>query len=425
MFRQRRRRSPPYNLLLGYRGFVIDSSFVIRHSSLPLASPLENARLLYATSARIGGSGLDSVALETLRGAHRAGVLRRAIAFANRQQEIPGSLIRSLRAHPVRLLSFLDRPHYYGVKKHYVDWIAARELARGDFNLFHGWSGECVRTLREARRRGIPSLIEIPTWHRNKGKRKPAKTKSERERDAAGFPQRLFNNMLVSRRQMLEEYDLATLILVLSEKAAETFLAVGVSEEKLFRHSRGVDVERFTPAEKPPEIFRAIFVGALIKRKGVHQLLEVWHRLNLKDAELVLVGSVHEEIEPYLRQFGGRNVKVAGFAANPQDFYRQASVHIFPSTCEGSAKATYEAAACGLPQITTRDSGDVVVDGLNGIIIPPDSSDALAAAIERLYRDADLRAQMGAAGRTRVVENFTWEHFRQRLLRAYETALKA
>ena len=43
--------------------------------------------------------------------------------------------------------------------------------------------------------------------------------------------------------------------------------------------------------------------------------------------------------------------------------YRSAAVHIFPSTCEGSAKATYEAAACGLPQITTRESGDVVQDG--------------------------------------------------------------
>jgi glycosyltransferase involved in cell wall biosynthesis len=408
-----------------------EHSLFFRHSVIlhfpSVANLLENARLLYATSARIGGSGLDSVAIETLRGAHRAGVLRRAIAFADRQREreIPGSLIRSLRAHPVRLLSFLDSPHYYGVKKHYLDWIAARELARGDFNLFHGWSGECVRTLREARRRGIPSLIEIPTWHRNKGKRKPAKTKSEREREAAGFPQRLFNNLLIPRQQMLEEYDLATLILVLSEKAAETFRIVGIPDEKLFRHSRGVDVERFTPAEAPPAIFRAVFVGALIKRKGVHQLLEVWHRLNLKDAELVLVGSVHEEIEPFLQQFGGGNVKIAGFAANPQDYYRQASVHIFPSTCEGSAKATYEAAACGLPQITTRESGDVVVDGLNGIIIPPNDPDALAAAIERLYGNADLRAQMGAAGRKRVVENFTWEHFRQRLLAAYERAMNA
>ena len=379
--------------------------------------------MLYATSARIGGSGLDSVALESLRGAHGAGLLRRAIAFGNRERDLPASLIRNLSAHPVRLLSGLDRAHYYGAKKHYVDWIASRELARGGYTLFHGWSGECVRTLREARRRGLPSLIEIPTWHRNKGKSKPAKTKSERERDAARGTRRWLNSLLVTRQQVMEEYDLASLILVLSEKAAETFLAAGIPEKKLFRHSRGVDVERFAPPEKPPEIFRAVFVGALIKRKGVHHLLQAWRRLNLKDAELVLVGAVHEEIQPALREFGGGNVRVAGFTANPQDFYRSATVHIFPSSCEGSAKATYEAAACGLPQITTRESGDVVIDGLNGLVIPPDDADALAGTIERLHADRDLCLRMGAAGRQRVVEHFTWEHFRHRLLTAYRTAL--
>ncbi len=384
-----------------------------------------HAKLLYATSARIGGSGLDSVAFETLLGAHEAGILKKAIAFDNRQRAIPASLIRTLRAHPVRLLSFLERPYYYGAKKHWLDWIASREIAgRADYNLFHGWSGECVRTLRAAADRGIPTLIEIPTWHRNKGKIKPSKTKSERVRDAERGVRGWMNSLLVSRQQVLEEYDLATLILVLSEKAAETFLAAGIPEKKLFRHSRGVDVQRFTPAEKPPEIFRAIFVGALIRRKGVHRLLEVWHRLNLKNAELVLVGSVHDEMKPALRDFG-RGVRVAGFSANPQDFYREASVHIFPSTCEGSAKATYEAAACGLPQITTRESGDVVLNGVNGLIVPPDDSDALAAAIERLYRDPDLRARMGAAGRARVLEQFTWAHFRHRLLAAYRRALSS
>jgi glycosyltransferase involved in cell wall biosynthesis len=404
-------------------GEMQNEEFIFSHS---LVTSLENIRLLYATSARIGGSGLDSVAFETLRGAHRAGILRRAIGFANRQNEIPASLIRTLRWHPVRLLSFLDSPHYYGAKKHYLDWIAARELARGDdFNLFHGWSGECVRTLREARKRGVPSLIEIPTWHRHKGKRVPEKTRAEKAMEAEPWPRRIYNRLLISRQQMLEEYDLATRILVLSEKARETFLREGFASEKLFKMSRGVDVQRFTPAEKPPEIFRAVFVGALIRRKGVHHLLKAWHQLGLKNAELVLVGSVHKEIEPELKEFASPNIRVVGFVEKPEEMYRSASIHIFPSTSEGSAKATYEASACGLPQITTRESGDVVVDGETGMIIPPDNFDALTAAIERVYHDPDLRARMGAAGRRRVVENFTWDHFRQRLMMAYQSALKA
>ncbi len=380
--------------------------------------------LLYATSARIGGSGLDAVAYESLRGAHEAGCLGKALAFGNRQSEIPAERIHTLAWHPVRLLSGIGSKYYYAAKKHALDKAAAAELASGDYDLFHGWSGECVRTLAEAKKRGVPSVIEIPTWHRHKGKVKPVRlTKSERERAESSGWTGVKNRLLVTRQQMLEEYALADLILVLSEKAEETFLAADVPAEKLFRQHRGVDVERFSPAVKAPEIFRAVFVGALIQRKGVHHLLEVWHRLNLKDAELVLVGSLHDEIRPWLDEFGGENVRLAGFVSKVEDCYCEAAVHIFPSSCEGSAKATYEAAACGLPQIVTRESGDVVQDGVNGIVIPADDPDALAAAIQRLYDDRDLCAHFGAAGRERVVENFTWEHFRARLLEAYCVAM--
>jgi glycosyltransferase involved in cell wall biosynthesis len=382
-----------------------------------------NLKLLYATSARLGGSGLDAVALESMRVAWRAGVLGRVFTFENRQSEIPADHITSLRGHPVRLLSGLGSEYYYGAKKHALDRAAARALRQGDWNLFHGWSGESVRSLRAARERGMPSLLEIATWHRNKGKDKPARlTKSERERAAARGWQGFKNRLLITRQQMLEEYDLADLILVLSQKAEETFLAAGIAPAKLFRHQRGVDVERFTPAEKPPEIFRAVFVGALIERKGVHHLLATWRRLNLPNAELVLVGALHDEMKPHLEKYGGPDVKLPGFVGRVEECYRAATVHVFPSECEGSAKCTYEAAACGLPQITTREAGDVVLDGVNGLIIPPNDPDALAAAIERLYRDRALGATLGAAGRQRVVAHFTWEHFGARLLEAYRVA---
>src|SRR5688500_15361568 len=113
--------------------------------------------------------------MESLRVAHRAGCLGRAMAFANRQAEIPKEKIQTLRIHPVRLLSGIGSEYYYSAKKHALDRAAAAELASGGFDLFHGWSGESVRSLRVARRLGIPSIIEIPTWHRHKGKTKDAK----------------------------------------------------------------------------------------------------------------------------------------------------------------------------------------------------------------------------------------------------------
>ena len=384
--------------------------------------------LLYSTSARLGGGGLDAVVLESLRAAEAGGFLGQAIAFGAKHPAVSKGRFRSLRWHPVRLLSGVGSEYYYGAKKHVADRSAARELVRAaaagvPYDLFHTWSGECLHALREARRLGIPSILEIPTWHRHKGKEKPLRlTKSERERAAARGWQGWKNRLLISRQQVLEEYELADLILCLSAKAEETFLAAGVPSSKLFRHQRGVDIDRFSPSTTPSEKFRVVFVGALIKRKGVHHLLEVWRRLGLKDAELILAGSRHEEIEPWLRD-APSSVRVLGFVPKVEEVYRSATVHVFPSTCEGSAKSTYEAAACGLPQITTRESGDVVLDGVNGIIIPAEEPDALAAAIERLHADRDLCARLGAAGRARVAENFTWDHFRRRLLEAYDRVL--
>lgn len=381
--------------------------------------------LLYSIFARIGGSGLDTDAFETLRAAHRGGFLGKAIAYDNRQKEIPGRFIHSLRWHPVRLVSFVDRPYYYGAKKKYLDWVASRHLATGRYDLFHSWSGDCRQSLREARRLGIPSIVEIPTWHRDRGKLLPERTLQPVAKTNSDLPfyKRWQESWLLERERFIEEYDLADLILVLSQKAADTFRVQGFPEEKLFYLPRGVDVQRFQPGTRPP-VFRAIFSGALIERKGIHHLLEAWHRLELQNAELWLVGAVHEEAKRHLKRYWRDNIKVIGFAPNPENYLSQASIHVFPSQCEGSAKVTYEAAACGLPQITTREAGDVVHNDVEGLIIRPGDVDALAAAISFFYRHPEVVERMSIAARRRVVENFTWDHFRIRLLNAYARAME-
>ncbi len=378
--------------------------------------------LLYSIFARIGGSGLDTDAFETLRASFHGGFLGKAIAYDNRQKEIPASLIHSLRWHPVRLISFFDRPYYYGAKKKYLDWIASRHLATGRYDLFHSWSGDCLRSLKVAKQRRIPSIVEIPTWHRDGGKNKQRRKIAESAITSRGL-QRWKDRLLLERKRFVEEYQLADLLLVLSEKAANTFRVRGFPEEKLFYLPRGVDVERFRPGNRPAK-FRAVFSGALIKRKGIHHVLEAWHRLNLPDAELWLVGHVHDEAKPFLKQFWRDNIRVVGFVRNPENYLYQGTVHVFPSQWEGSAKVTYEAAACALPQITTHEAGDVVRDGVEGIIVKPGDVDAIAAALQHLHRHPEVVQQMGSAARRRVVENFTWDHFRTRLLDAYETAMR-
>ncbi len=341
--------------------------------SLRSASPAVRnlpRHLLYSIFARIGGSGLDTDAFETLRASYRGGFLGKAIAYDNRQQEIPASLIHSLRWHPVRLISFFDRPYYYGAKKKYLDWITSRHLATGRYDLFHSWSGDCLRSLQVAKQRGIPSIVEIPTWHRDGGKNKVERRKVAESATTKPGLEKWKTRLLLERKRFIEEYQLADLLLVLSERAANTFRVRGFPEEKLFYLPRGVDVERFKPGDRPAK-FRAVFAGALIKRKGIQHVLEAWHRLNLPDAELWLVGHVHDEAKPFLKQFWRDNIRVVGFARDPENYLSQATVHVFPSQWEGSAKVTYEAAACALPQITTREAGDVVRDGVEGIIVKP------------------------------------------------------
>jgi glycosyltransferase involved in cell wall biosynthesis len=61
---------------------------------------------------------------------------------------------------------------------------------------------------------------------------------------------------------------------------------------------------------------------------------------------------------------------------------------------------------------------------VEGVIVKPRDVVAIAAALEHLYRHPETVERMGSAARRRVVENFTWDHFRRRLLDAYETAMR-
>ncbi len=377
--------------------------------------------LLYSIFARIGGAGLDTDAFEALRASYRGGFLGQAIAYDNRQKEIPARFIHSLRWHPVRLISFLDRPYYYGAKKKYLDWIASRQLATGRYDFFHSWSGDCLQSLRVAKKKKIPSLIEIPTWHRDRATGKVGQ--AARSAPASSRLDRWKESLLLDRERFLEEYELADLVVVLSEKAVETFRGRNFPEKKLFCLPRGVDIDRFKPGQRPAK-FRAIFSGALIERKGIHHILEAWSQLDLPEAELWLVGSVHEEAKPHLKKFWRENIRTTGFVSDPENYLNQGTVYVFPSQWEGSAKVVYEAAACGLPAITTREAGDVVRDGVEGLIVRPGDVDAIAGALQHLYQNPEIVERMGAAARARVVENFTWDHFRTRLLGAYEAAMQ-
>lgn len=189
-----------------------------------------------------------------------------------------------------------------------------------------------------------------------------------------------------------------------------SLLALDVRPEQILRTSFGWVPERFdvgAPAERSPG-FRAVFVGRIGVRKGVPELLEAWASLDV-DGELVLVGAVDDEIRDLVDAHtrSGR-VRLAGYVANPADLYAESDVFVFPTWEEGGPQVTYEAAACGLPVVTTpMGAARLVEDGSTGVVVQPGSVVQIAAAIRLLADDVETRETYAAAART-AAERFTY-----------------
>jgi len=137
--------------------------------------------LLYATGSALGGTGLGSTSVESARGAYQRGFLGKVGVQRQSPARYPCKFVRSLHLHPVRALSSLDERRILWSEEALCGLDCRREVRQGDYDFFHGWSGDSFQSLVEARLKGIPSAIEIPTWHRNKGSNKRGETQSERE----------------------------------------------------------------------------------------------------------------------------------------------------------------------------------------------------------------------------------------------------
>jgi glycosyltransferase involved in cell wall biosynthesis len=95
-----------------------------------------------------------------------------------------------------------------------------------------------------------------------------------------------------------------------------------------------------------------------------------------------------------------------------------------PSSREGFGLVYLEAMRVGKPSNAVHGSADEIIrHEIDGLVVEPGSADALAAAIVRLFSDADERARMGVAARARVHDSFTEEQFSRRLLRALDAPL--
>lgn len=298
-----------------------------------------------------------------------------------------------------------------GWRNEVMDGHVARRIRRVHPRVVVGHDGSALLAQRAAREVGALAVLNQVVGHVEAALAifaEEAVLAPEFAETIPGLPE-----PIIARHQA--EIAEADRILVPSSYVRDTLVARGADALRIAVLPYGVDVERFRPGPRRNGApFRMLFVGTLSQRKGLKYLLEAVRRLNLRDAELVLVGRMvgsEAALAPYRELF--RHVAHVPYH-EVHALYQDADVFLYPSLHEGSAFVTYEALASGLPVITTPNAGAVVRDGEEGLIVPTRDVDALAEAILRLYREPTLREAMAQRARARATE-FTWRHYRERL----------
>jgi glycosyltransferase involved in cell wall biosynthesis len=213
-------------------------------------------------------------------------------------------------------------------------------------------------------------------------------------------------------RRLAAEVDLADVVVVGSQYAAESFQGI-VEPERLAVVPYGVDTSMFSPrsCERPEGPLRVLFAGHVSLRKGIVYVLEAMKQLDPSRFELTLVGRLLGKGDG-LRRYHGRFRHQGG--VRPQEMpevYRQADVLVLPSLVEGSALVVLEAMASGMPVIVTPNVGaDAVRDGVEGFVVPIRSAEQIADRLARFAADPALLRAMGQAARKRALE-YDWSNF--------------
>ncbi len=155
------------------------------------------------------------------------------------------------------------------------------------------------------------------------------------------------------------------------------------------------------PAHDGP--LRVLTAGEVGLRKGSPYVLAAAKLLGDR-ARFRMVGSISLR-PPILEQFTG-HLELTGPVPRSEILahYEWADVFLLPSLCEGSATATYEALACGLPVIVTPNTGSIVRDGQDGFVVPIRDPEAIAAKLDLLARDRGLLQGMSRHARASARE---------------------
>lgn len=220
---------------------------------------------------------------------------------------------------------------------------------------------------------------------------------------------------------------LATGLLVNSEATRRTVMASAPWLKTVRVHLlyKGIDTDRFQPSASRPTDPVIGFVGQLIERKGLRDLMKAWTMIDNEDRpdrpvlRLAGEGPLRQEILAWRDTLARpTNVELDGFVEDVETFHQGLSMLLMPSLSEGFGLAAAEASACGIPVIATEASSlpEIVVHQKTGLLVPPHDPVTLAGAVRTLLDDPGLGRRLGLNGRTRIVTEFSRDGTLERLL---------
>lgn len=205
---------------------------------------------------------------------------------------------------------------------------------------------------------------------------------------------------------------------------------------------RGIDLAHYNPelpevqAEvakiRKPGIFTFVFVGRLVRDKGINELVEAFEQLNKEypNTRLLLVGRQEPELDPLkpetiVKIDNNKNIEAVGQQSDVRPWLAASDAFVFPSYREGFPNVVIEAGAMDLPSIVTDINGsrEIIIEGKNGTIITPRDTDALYMAMKSFLEQPDKRTQMASNARPIVASRYEQSYVRTCLKEYYKEIL--
>jgi alpha-maltose-1-phosphate synthase len=299
--------------------------------------------------------------------------------------------------------------------------------------VIHGWSSCSLPAIYWAKQNNVPFLLERSSSH--------IKCQSQllqAEYEKLGLNSNESAEILPEIvEQELREYELADKVAVPSYFVKHSFLEQGFPQQRLIYNPFGTNIKIFSPGIKQDNVFRVVYAGTLSVRKGIRYLIQAFMQANIPNSELCLIGGATIET-PQLLAGSDERVKCIGHIPEPKlaDYYRNSSVFVMPSLEDGFSYVISQALACGLPLISTTNTGGTDVLQMNGAspllvnnrfdeypagyIIPPCDSEIIASLLTELASNPNLLKQKQQAALAFPTQTLSWEAYSQRAIAHYQ-----